>query len=171
MSKIQNQLKPMQQPASTPAEMRRPWAHFSANAILVRGGPAWNTSNSFPIFVPTRDPSLVREAPDSLGGNRPGQVQNHFCSERHLHIVYHVCFSKGKSKISFTYAKNVLQQIILGPTLQLICMVWGVTIRCWRGRRSERAEIRICSCEKKQICSLSLAARPTSRSRRQGRWS
>ena len=105
--------------------------------------------------MPTRDPSLVREAPDSLGGNRPGQVQNHFCSERHLHIVYHVCFSKGKSKISFTYAKNVLQQIILGPTLQLICMVWGVTIRCWRGRRSERAEIRIFSSEKPNLLTFS----------------
>jgi len=29
-----------------------------------------------------------------------------------------------------------VSQIFLGPTLRLVCMVWGVTIRCWRGRRS-----------------------------------
>ena len=30
---------PLAQPANTPAEMRSPWAHFSAKGILVLGGP------------------------------------------------------------------------------------------------------------------------------------
>ena len=51
--------------------------------------------------------------------------------KRHLHIIYHVCFSRGNLKS----VSHLQRRIILGPKLQLFCMV---TIRCWRGRRSEK---------------------------------